>query len=132
MVHLQRLTPNLVVPSIEACLPFWCDRLGFTRTAEVPHGSGLGFVILERDGVQLMLQSEASVADDLPAVLEGGTPRGNLFLVVSDIEEVVRALEGVQPALERRTTFYGMVEVGYRDPAGTFVLFAQPTGEAQG
>ena len=45
-VHVKKLTPILTVESIEPCLPFWMDALGFTKTVEVPHGDALGFVIL--------------------------------------------------------------------------------------
>src|SRR5258706_12929178 len=55
--------PVLVVERIEDCLPFWCDRLGFARTVEVPHGDSLGFVILQLQGAELMLQSRASAGD---------------------------------------------------------------------
>ena len=58
----MKLSPNLIVDSIEACLPFWIARLGFEKTVEVPHEGSLGFVILVRDGAEVMLQRA-----DLPA-----------------------------------------------------------------
>jgi uncharacterized glyoxalase superfamily protein PhnB len=128
MTRLDSLAPLLVVDAIEPCLPFWCDRAGFVRTAEVPHEGRLGFVILEKDGHTLMLQSRASVEQDLPAALEGAG-HGHLFLVVEDLAEIEKAFAGVDAAMPRRTTFYGMAEVGYRDPAGTFVVFAQQLAE---
>ena len=50
---INKVTPVLVVDAIEPVLPLW-DALGFARTAEVPHGAGLGFVILSADGVEVM------------------------------------------------------------------------------
>jgi len=50
------------------------------------------------------------------------------FIEVSDIESVVRALEGVDVVVPRRQTFYGMDEIGVREPGGHIVMFAQPTG----
>ncbi|HUP61024.1 MAG TPA: hypothetical protein VNA69_11450 [Thermoanaerobaculia bacterium] len=41
----MKITPVLIVPAIEPVLPLW-ESIGFTRTAEVPHGDRLGFVIL--------------------------------------------------------------------------------------
>jgi hypothetical protein len=40
MTRLLRLTPVLVVDSVEQCLPFWVDRLGFAAANQVPlrHG----------------------------------------------------------------------------------------------
>ena len=45
---MKKLTPDLIVPRIETCLPFWMDRLGFEKLDEVPEGNELGFVILKR------------------------------------------------------------------------------------
>jgi hypothetical protein len=124
---MKRLTPVLVVEEIEPCLPFWIERLGFEKTAEVPEGSRLGFVILRKDDVEVMYQSRESVEKDVPALLpdRGGHPIG-LFIEVSDVAAVERALGGVDVILPRRKTFYGMDEVGVREPGGNPVIFAQP------
>jgi hypothetical protein len=56
---IKKLAPVLIVDRIEPLLPLW-GALGFHRTAEVPHGEALGFVILERDGVEVMYQTRDS------------------------------------------------------------------------
>jgi uncharacterized glyoxalase superfamily protein PhnB len=123
---MRKLTPVLIVEAIEPCLPFWVDRLGFTKTAEVPHGDALGFVILQRDGVELMYQTRASVADDVPAVGALGPGwRSALYVEVASLADVERALEGIEPIVPKRKTFYGASEIGVRDPAGNVVIFAQ-------
>ena len=43
---------------------------GFTRIAEVPDGDRLGFVILQKDGIEVMYQSRESVRKDIPALAE--------------------------------------------------------------
>jgi hypothetical protein len=127
---MKKLTPIFVVERIEPCLDFWVNRLGFAKTAEVPHGDSLGFVILVRGNVEIMYQSRDSVRDDAPALLAGrsdsASPNGN-YIEVSDISDVERRLAGWDIALPRRTTFYGMTEIGVREPAGNFILFAQST-----
>jgi len=124
---MKKLTPVLVVDEIEPCLPFWIDRLGFEKTVEVPEGSRLGFAILQKDGVEVMYQSRESVEKDIPALVP---PRGGhsvaLFIEVSDVGAVERALGGFEVILPRRKTFYGMDEVGLREPGGNAVIFAQP------
>ncbi len=122
---MKKCTPVMVVPAIEPVLPFWVDRLGFDRTVEVPHGDRLGFVILARDGVELMYQTEASVADDLPAaagLVRGHTP---LFIEVADLKAVQAALTGVETLVAERTTFYGATETVVVGPEGQLVTFAQ-------
>jgi hypothetical protein len=127
-MRIQKTTPVLVVDAIEPCLPFWVERLGYERGPEVPDGDRLGFVLLSRDGQEVMLQTTRSVQGDLPQVLEGGPPRAFLFVEVDDLDAIERAFRGVPPAVARRQTFYGMDEIGFRDPAGNVVLFARRTG----
>ena len=127
---MKKLTPVLVVDSIEACLPFWCERLGFERTTEVPHGDTIGFVILRRDAVEVMLQSRASVADDVPP-FAAGPHRSALFVEVDDLAPLRTALAGAPALFAERTTFYGAREIGVLDPAGnavTFASFGEPGG----
>jgi uncharacterized glyoxalase superfamily protein PhnB len=124
---MKKLTPVLVVDEIEPCLPFWVDRLGFEKTVEIPEGSRLGFVILQKDEVEVMYQSRESVEKDIPALVpqRGGNAVG-LFIEVGDVSAVERALKGFEVIVPRRKTFYGMDEVGVREPGGNAVIFAQP------
>lgn len=126
----MKLTPVLLVDSIEKSLPFWVERLSFEKTAEVPEGGALGFVMLAKDGVELMLQTWASVEKDVPSLLHrGSTDSAGMFLVVDDFEDVKRRLQGYPIAVPERTTFYGMREIGVRDPGGHFVVFAAPVSK---
>ncbi len=124
---MKKLTPVIIVDEIEPCLPFWIDRLGFEKTVELPEGSKLGFVILRKDDVEVMYQSRESVLKDVPALVpnEGGHPIG-LFIEVADVSAVERSLAGVEVIVPRRKTFYGMDEIGVREPGGNAVIFAQP------
>jgi uncharacterized glyoxalase superfamily protein PhnB len=126
-VKLNKLAPVLVVDAIEPCLSFWVDRLGFTRIAEVPEGDRLGFVILQKDGIEVMYQSRESVRKDIPALADvpaGGT---SLYIDVADVAAVERAVEGVEIVVPRRKTFYGADEIGVREPGGNAVIFGQHT-----
>ena len=122
---MKRLTPILVVDAIEPCLPFWTDRLGFEVTATVPHEDTTGFAMLQKDDVEIMYQSRASVADDVPAMTElvaGQT--ATLFIEVDALDPIVDALDGVEVLVPRRQTFYGMDEIFVRADCGTVVGFA--------
>lgn len=128
--EMHKLSPLLTVDAIEPCLPFWVERLGFAKTVEVPDGTSLGFVILAKDGVEIMYQSRASVEKDIPPMARGSSnalPAMGLFIEVGNVDEVERALEGIEQVIPRRRTFYGMDEVIVRDPGGYVVVFAQPT-----
>lgn len=132
---MNSLTPVLVVESIEECLPFWVDRLGFQKTVEVPTdpskdaaGQKIGFVILMSGAVQIMLQSRASVAIDAPGLLSGPLESNavGFFIEVDDLAPIRKAIEGFEITLEERTTFYGKREIGVRAPGGFNVVFAAP------
>lgn len=125
-VVTKKLTPVLIVDAIEPCLPLWVDRLGWEKIAEVPEGDVLGFVILQKDGAELMYQTWASVEKDTghPHPRAKGTSVG-LFLEVSDLDEIEQQIKGLPITLARRRTFYGMDEIGVTEAGGHTVIFAQ-------
>jgi uncharacterized glyoxalase superfamily protein PhnB len=123
---VRKITPVLIVDRVEPSVAFWRDRLGFQVTAEVPHEDHLGFAILVGDGVELMYQSRASVEADAPKeALPPKDATTYLFVEVSDLNAVERAVAGTPVVMARRKTFYGMEEIGVREPGGHVVTFAQ-------
>jgi uncharacterized glyoxalase superfamily protein PhnB len=125
MPTMKKLTPILLVDAIEPMLPFWMERLGFEKTAEVPEGDQLGFVILARDGVEVMYQTRKSVDNDVPALRDVPSRGAMLFIEVESIDAVESALAGVEVVVPRRKTFYGADELFVREPGGNVVGFAQ-------
>ena len=124
----MKITPVLIVEEIEKSLPFWIDRMGFAKTVDVAEGDRLGFVILVRDGAELMLQTLDSVRKDAPQFAP--KTRSNdvgLFIEVEDFADVLKRLDGYPIALAERTTFYGMREIGVYEPGGHTVMFAART-----
>lgn len=126
-MQMTQLSPVIYVEEIEPCLPFWTDRLGFEVHADAKGDDGrYVFVLLLKDGVQVMYQTRASLAGDMPTL----EPRDAetsvvLYLGVDDLDAVERALEGVVPVVPRRRTFYGAHEIGVREPGGNVVVFAE-------
>jgi len=121
----MKLTPVLIVEEIEKSLPFWVGRMGFEKTVDVPDGDRLGFAILTREGAEVMFQTVESVRKDVPKFAPEGVPSvTSLFIEVEDFEDVRRRLAGYDIALEERTTFYGMREIGVVEPSGHIVMFA--------
>ncbi|HLW55072.1 MAG TPA: VOC family protein [Candidatus Angelobacter sp.] len=125
-MRVKRITPVLYVKEIEPCADFWTQRLGFTKTAEVPDGGRLGFVILEKDGLEIMYQTFASAEKDAPSIareVSGG--RAFLYIEVESLQTVRDSLKGVPVVVPERTAPYGARELGVKDPAGHVVLFAE-------
>jgi hypothetical protein len=124
---IKKVTPLLIVNRIEPLLALW-DALGFARAAEIPHADELGFVILSRDGVEVMYQTFDSVRGDEARVLEGPRAIGAaaVFIEVDDIEALAALIPtGSDVIVARRTTFYGSTEIVIRDGAGNVITFAQ-------
>lgn len=125
---LKRITPVLLVEEIEPCVPFW-EALGFDKTADVMHEGRLGFVILEKSGLEIMYQTRASVASDLPALADAPGGGTYLFLEVMDLDQTIEAVAGAPLIFPRRKTFYGMEEIGVREPGGNAITFAMAVSD---
>jgi hypothetical protein len=124
----MKITPVLIVDSIEKSLPFWMDRMGFSKTVEVPEQDRLGFVILVRDGAEVMMQTVESVQKDAPQFApKTKSNTVGLFIEIEDFADVLKRLDGYPIALAERTTFYGMREIGVFEPGGHTVVFAART-----
>src|ERR1700759_1948982 len=119
---MNAIVSNLIVASIEDCLPFYVERLGFGRPVGGPHGGKLGFVILKHGELELMLQSRASVAADVAGLDPDGF-RAALYIEVDELAPIRTALNGGPRVIPERTTFYGAREIIVRDPAGNVVTF---------
>lgn len=109
MKNLTKLTTLLVVDRIEACLPDW-EALGFAVSVRVPESGTAGFVILKGpNDSELMLQTRASLAEDLPVVAR----KKPSFVLYGDVDKLARARKALGKArvlVEERSTFYGATE----------------------
>lgn len=126
-MKIKRLTPNLYVDNVADCAKFWVERLGFQKTTEVPEDGGrLAFAALEKDGIEIMYGSYASL-DRNPLVGTKAYQKGTsyLFIEVDDLEKVLAAMKNVRRVTDVHATFYGSTEFTVKDPGGHFITFAQ-------
>jgi uncharacterized glyoxalase superfamily protein PhnB len=132
-MNVKRITPVLLVNQIEPLLPFWIDRLGFTKTIEVPDGSRIGFVTFQKGNAEVMYQTYASVQKDAPPSMSAEARKGPtyLYIEVDNLDAVLAAMKDVKKVMPERTAFYGMREFGVQDPGGHFITFAQPVAALQ-
>jgi uncharacterized glyoxalase superfamily protein PhnB len=128
---IKKITPILFAQEIEPCIQFWTERMGFQKTVEVPEGEKIGFALLEKDGLELMYQSFASVEKDnaatAAAVKQGPT---FLYIDVDDLSHALAAVGNAELFMPMRSTFYGSREFGIKDPVGHYIIFAEQ-GAAQ-
>lgn len=126
MKSLKKMTTLLVVDQIEPCLPSW-QALGYSLTVRVPETGKLGFVILKGprpEAAELMLQTRASLSEDLPLVADK-KPAFLLYADVGSLEAARGALPAAKVLVEERTTFYGATESWLELPDGTILGLAQ-------
>ncbi len=126
---IKSITPILTVEDIAPCLPFWVEALGFALTVTVPDLPPYAFAIVAHDGREVMLQSRASVQEDLGQLGQLGA--SVLYISVAALDPVLAALPEADIVVPRRKTFYGADDVFVRDPAGNVIGFAahdEPAG----
>lgn len=124
-------TPVLIVKDIPASEHFFA-KLGFKRTVEVPHGDGLGFVIMTQagegggdGGLGVMLETAAAAAAGSGLAEKMFQSGAHLFMSVADLNAAERALGEFEVFMPRRDTFYGATEIGWREPGGNHITIAQ-------
>jgi uncharacterized glyoxalase superfamily protein PhnB len=124
-IALERLAPVVIVDAVEPCVRFWADHLGCTIENQVPGPDGtLIFASVKSGGVEIMYQTRASVLAETPdADLRGHSTC--LFITVTNLDEVERAMEGAPVVKARHKTFYGSLEFYVKEPGGNTVGFAQ-------
>ena len=133
------IVPNLMVTDMERAIAFYRDVIGMTVTMTLSadqqmlsgnSAEGAVFATLEWNGAQLMLQSNASLAAELPVFAADQTPvpGGTIYFrglhpdAVSDRIDADQIVKG--PFLQ----WYGMRELYLRDPDGHIVCLGAPEG----
>ena len=132
-MNLTDVTPNLIVADIDRSTAFYRDALGFSIVTTVPDAGPFAFVWLQCGGVNVFLNSVASVRADHPDLAArplGGT--ATLFMTVeaATVGDGIDALfSKVSPharvIMPLKDQFYGMREFGIEDPDGYVIFFAQ-------
>jgi catechol 2,3-dioxygenase-like lactoylglutathione lyase family enzyme len=130
--QLTKLTPNLIVSSVERSIAFYRDVLGFALQTTVPDASPYVFAIVQSGAVEIFLNAPEPAITEYPAFRDrpiGGTL--TLFIQVDDVRGAHEALKSRVPIvmpLEKK--WYGVTEFAFTDPDGYIITFAQPESGA--
>lgn len=138
----SKITTNLMVGSVNEALAFYEGVLGFSLVLGVPEGSRqivttreddtpLGFAVIRRDDVELMLQSQKSLSGEL-APFAGQSIGGSvtIYIQVTDAGELYENIrDAVTIIKDLHATFYGMEEFYIRDCNGYVLTFASQRKE---
>lgn len=124
-VNVERMTPILVVDSIEPVLLFW-EALGFEPINPSRVDGNLIFIAFAKDGHEVHYQTLAHIEQQIPEateMLSGSTSL--LYLTVDDLDAVITALGAVEVVIPRRQTPWGADEIYVKEPGGHIIGFAQ-------
>jgi hypothetical protein len=124
-LKVNKAVPVLFVDRVEPTRDFFM-RAGFKVNVAIPVPSGVGFVILEKDGVEVMVETRDN-ENEKPAirVLSRESRRAAVFIEVDDLDAAIAALQGAKVIIERHETFYNSDELTYEEPGGNLVTFAK-------
>jgi uncharacterized glyoxalase superfamily protein PhnB len=129
MPQFTKLTPNLLVASVERSLAFYVDVLGFSRGMTVPDESPFAFGSVTAGTVEMFFNEASGAVKEYPGF--AGKPigcTGTLFIEVAGVNALHDRLQGtVTIVMPIETKFYGMREFAISDPDGYVITFAERT-----
>ncbi len=127
MTHFTKLTPNLLVASVERSLAFYVGTLGFERGMTVPEASPFAFASVTSGAIEMFFNDAAGAVKEYPAF--AGKPigaTGTLFIEVEGVDALHDRLKpAVKIVMPIETKFYGMREFAIEDPDGYVITFAE-------
>lgn len=138
------IVPNLVVADVARSVAFYRETLGFSLETSVAADQSYVqgddcidnpvFAIVSWAEGQLMLQTAASLAGDVPGVPEFATPHltGAIYLRGLDPDAVATKLNDDAIVKGPETSWYGMRELYLRDPDGYLLCLGVPKGDWTG
>lgn len=128
--RLEGAVTLLQVFDMPRSLAFYRDVLGFHLVSQAPPGEHFDWGLLERDGVQLMLNT-AYEAPDRPSAMEGARVAAHadtcLFIGCPDVDAAYGHLRALGVAVQApRIAPYGMKQLALRDPDGYGICLQWP------
>jgi lactoylglutathione lyase len=127
MPQFTKLTPNLLVASVERSLAFYVEVLGFARGMTIPDESPFAFGSVTGGAVEIFFNDAAGAVKEYPGF--AGKPigcTGTLFVEVEGVNALHDRLKGkVMIVMPIETKFYGMREFAIADPDGYVITLAE-------
>ena len=131
-ITATKITPNLIVSSVERSLAFYTEVLGFARGMTVPEQPPLVFASVTSGPVEIFFNDRSTVGKESPQMAGLAFGGGNtMFIEVEAIDALHDRLQSkatiVMPIV---TQWYGMREFAITDPDGYVITFAQRVATA--
>ncbi len=127
MPAFKKLTPNLMVTSVERSLAFYIDVLGFARGMTVPDASPFVFASVTSGSVEVFLNDLEVARNEYPTLASQSVGlSGTLFIEVDGVDALhERLADRVTVVMPLITQWYGVREFAINDPDGYVITFAE-------
>jgi uncharacterized glyoxalase superfamily protein PhnB len=128
MPHIKKLTPNLIVSSVERSLAFYTEVLGFSRGMTVPEQPPFVFASVTSGTVEIFFNDTNVVLKDHPdwAGRVAPSAANSMFIEVEGVDALHDRIGPkariVMPLISQ---WYGMREFAIEDPDGFVITFAE-------
>jgi lactoylglutathione lyase len=127
MPNYTKITPNLLVASVERSLAFYVDTLGFTRGLTVPEQPPFVFASVTSGAVEIFFNDAAAAAKEYPGF--AGKPigaTGTLYIETDGVDALHDRLKTrVRIVMPIVNQFYGAREFAIEDLDGYVLTFAE-------
>ena len=126
-LRATKVTPNLIVSSVDKSLAFYTSVLGFDRALTVPEQSPFVFASVVSGSIEIFFNDRSTVTKESPQMAGLSFGGGNtMFIEVEDIDALHdRVKPNVRIVMPIATQWYGMREFAITDPDGYVITFAQ-------
>ena len=127
-LQANKLTPNLIVSSVERSLAFYTDVLGFTRAMTVPEQSPFVFASVTSGAVEIFFNDRSTVTKENPqfAGLSVGGGGNTMFIEVERVDALHDRITSQAPiVMALHTQSYRIRQFAITDPDGYVITFAE-------
>jgi uncharacterized glyoxalase superfamily protein PhnB len=124
---MPKITPELIVPDVDAALDYYQNILGFERVDAVPAEGPKEWALLRLGQAEIMLESAKAVQAEFPALESAAKPAGAIFYL--EVENMADFWPKIEPRAEiiRKLykTPYDSQELALRDLNGFILIFGE-------
>jgi uncharacterized glyoxalase superfamily protein PhnB len=125
--NYRKLTPNLIVDSVERSLAFYENVLGFARGFTVPAAPPLVFGSVVSGVIEIFFNEKTAAVKEYPGFSgERIGLTGTMYVEVEGLDALYERLKaGVKIVMPVVRQFYGVKEFAIADPDGYVITFAE-------
>jgi uncharacterized glyoxalase superfamily protein PhnB len=126
-MQIKKLTPNLVVPSVEASLKFYREVLGLETGMTVPEQAPYVFASVTNGAVEIFFNDQKVVAAEYPKLAAVIGASLTLYMEVDSLQAVLDRVQkaGAKISMPVTEQFYGMKEFAFEDGDGYTITIAE-------